>query len=170
MLDGEPRHDLAECDPDRYADWADLDFCLAKCRETYGLNNAVGYPQEDRRAGRPTKRVTPIHQHLVSKGAFMAFSAGWENPAWYSPDHGVDAEYRPSFRRTNWHEAVVREHETVTEAVGIKDISTFAKFRVKSGRKTSEERNLEVLIFSCGAKPQAHRLIHELLLLLLLII
>lgn len=55
MLNGEPEHDLAECDPDRFLDWASLEFSLAKCRETYGMNNAVGYPQEDRRAGRPTR-------------------------------------------------------------------------------------------------------------------
>ncbi len=36
-------------------DWATLDYSLAKCRETYGMNNAAGFPREDRRAGRPTR-------------------------------------------------------------------------------------------------------------------
>ena len=99
--------------------WASTDYSLAKCRETYGMNNAVGFPHEDRRAGRPTRcnldldlhnaishildrfdfrRVTPIHDRLLGAGAFMAFSAGWESPDWYSED-GRKAEYKPSFRR-----------------------------------------------------------------------
>ncbi len=44
------------------------------------------------------RRVTPIHDHLVEKGAFMSFSAGWESPNWYS-QAGGPAEYKPSFRR-----------------------------------------------------------------------
>ncbi len=32
----------------------------------------------------------------------------------------------------------MKEYETVTTAVGLKDLSTFAKIRVKSGEKTSE--------------------------------
>ena len=44
--------------------------------------------------------------------------------------------------RTNWHSAVLKEHTAVTNNVGLKDLSTFAKFRVKSGPKTSERNKL----------------------------
>ena len=33
--------------------------------------------------------------------------------------------------RTNWHEAVRREHEIVTSGVGITDLTPFAKFIIK---------------------------------------
>ena len=33
--------------------------------------------------------------------------------------------------RTNWHEAVRREHEIVTSGVGIIDLTPFAKFIIK---------------------------------------
>ncbi len=154
-----------------------------------------------------TRRVSPIHSHLVSHGAFMSLNAGWESPDWYSEEGKAPAEYRPSFRRwifdllfrnkkkycfrerecspalfsaichsfrpcgtirlarkkntatakfapkkffygffpvfrTNWHSAVLKEHTAVTNNVGLKDLSTFAKFRVKSGPKTSERNKL----------------------------
>ena len=58
ILRGEPPHDLAECDPDRFMDWANMDYAIAKSAETYGLNNAPPYPHDDRKAGRPTTRYT----------------------------------------------------------------------------------------------------------------
>ena len=52
IMKGEPEFDLIECDPGRFTTWANDDFALAKARETYGMNNAVGYPHEERFAGK----------------------------------------------------------------------------------------------------------------------
>ena len=41
------------------------------------MNNAVGFPHEEREGGRPTYRVSGIHDDLVKAGAFMGFHAGW---------------------------------------------------------------------------------------------
>ena len=67
-----------------------MDFALAKTRESYGYNTAYSYPFEERRAGRPTKRVNPIQDRyngmsksvkktsyvfvLYLNGAFSKFS------------------------------------------------------------------------------------------------
>ena len=40
------------------------------------MNNAVGYPKEERFAGRPTSRVSGIYQTLLDKGAQMGFHSG----------------------------------------------------------------------------------------------
>ena len=82
----------------RYGKWATTDYALEKCVESYGMNNAIGYPHEERLAGRPTYRVSGIHDDLVNAGAFMGFHAGWEQPDWYAPA-GEVAEYKPSFNR-----------------------------------------------------------------------
>ena len=63
------------------------------------MNNAIGYPHEERHGGRPTYRVSGIHEDLVKAGAFMGFHAGWEQPDWYSLEAGKAAEYKPSFYR-----------------------------------------------------------------------
>ena len=60
----------------RYGKWTTTDYSLIKCQESYGMNNAVGFPHEEREGGRPTYRVSGIHDDLIKAGAFMGFHAG----------------------------------------------------------------------------------------------
>ncbi|XP_054843125.1 dimethylglycine dehydrogenase, mitochondrial isoform X2 [Eublepharis macularius] len=129
ILNGEPSFDLIELDPNRYGKWTTTQFTAAKARESYGFNNIVGYPKEERFAGRPTERVSGIYENLKSKCS-MGFHAGWEQPHWfYKP--GDDIGYKPSFRRTNWFEPVGREYSQVMEKVGVIDLTPFGKFSIK---------------------------------------
>ena len=48
---GEPPYDLIELDPVRYGSWTTDEYSLAKCRESYGMNTAIGFPREERFAG-----------------------------------------------------------------------------------------------------------------------
>jgi dimethylglycine dehydrogenase len=98
---GEPPYDLIELDPDRYGRWTDASYTLHKSRESYGLNNIIGYPKEERPAGRPTSRVSPIYDRLAARGAEFGFHSGWEQPNWFALPGDVSG-YRPSYRRTNW--------------------------------------------------------------------
>lgn len=129
ICDGEAPFELLEFDPLRYGNWATLDYALHKTRESYGANNWYGYPHEERQAGRPTKRTTPLYQTLKDAGAHMGFASGWEVPLWYAAP-GQKPEYKPSFLRTNWQLEQGREYDTVTKHVGIADLSTFGKFEV----------------------------------------
>uniref|UniRef100_A0A3P8W8B8 Dimethylglycine dehydrogenase n=1 Tax=Cynoglossus semilaevis TaxID=244447 RepID=A0A3P8W8B8_CYNSE len=92
IVNGEPPYDLIECDPNRYGNWTDVPFLCAKARESYGFNNVVGYPKEERFAGRPTVRTSGVYELLKGKGS-MGFHAGWEQPHWfYKP--GDDTGYK----------------------------------------------------------------------------
>ncbi|XP_032133362.1 dimethylglycine dehydrogenase, mitochondrial isoform X3 [Sapajus apella] len=118
-----------ELDPNRYGKWTTTQYTEAKARESYGFNNIVGYPKEERFAGRPTQRVSGLYQSLESKCS-MGFHAGWEQPHWfYKP--GQDTQYRPSFRRTNWFEPVGSEYKQVMQRVGVIDLTPFGKFNIK---------------------------------------
>uniref|UniRef100_F7DS18 Dimethylglycine dehydrogenase, mitochondrial n=1 Tax=Ornithorhynchus anatinus TaxID=9258 RepID=F7DS18_ORNAN len=129
ILDGEPPFDLIELDPNRYGKWTTPQYTEVKARESYGFNNIVGYPKEERFAGRPTERVSGIYDVLKSKCS-MGFHAGWEQPHWfYQPGH--EAGYKPSFRRTNWFEPVGSEYKQVMQKVGVIDLSPFGKFNVR---------------------------------------
>ncbi|XP_061763862.1 dimethylglycine dehydrogenase, mitochondrial [Nerophis ophidion] len=129
ITSGEPPYDLIECDPNRYGKWADVPFMCAKARESYGFNNVVGYPKEERFAGRPTARVSGVY-HLLKDQCSMGFHAGWEQPHWFYKA-GDDTQYKPSFRRSNWFGAVGRECQLVMEKVGVIDLTPFGKFTVK---------------------------------------
>lgn len=130
ILDGQPPLELNECDPGRFNKWADNTFVMAKARESYGMNNAITYPHEERFAGRPTSRLSGAHELLEKRGARMHIHSGWEQPAWFAGP-GNTPEYCPSFRRTNWHEPVGREVDLIMKTAGIIDLTPFAKLIVK---------------------------------------
>lgn len=129
IVNGEPPYDLIECDPNRYGKWADVPVMCAKARESYGYNNVVGYPKEERFAGRPTYRTSGLYQ-LLKDQCSMGFHSGWEQPHWFHKP-GDDTGYKPSFRRTNWFGPVGRECRLVLEKVGVVDLTPFGKFIVK---------------------------------------
>ncbi|KAL0150281.1 hypothetical protein M9458_054389 [Cirrhinus mrigala] len=129
IMSGEPPYDLIECDPNRYSHWTTVPYLCAKARESYGFNNVVGYPKEERFAGRPTNRVSGVYELLKDKCS-MGFHAGWEQPHYFHKP-GDDIGYKPSFRRTNWFGPVGRECKLVMQDVGVIDLSPFGKFIVK---------------------------------------
>ena len=65
------------------------DFALKKAREVYGMNNAPGYPKEQRWAGRPTARVSGVYDTWRERfGAQYGFHNGWEQPHWFAWPNG----------------------------------------------------------------------------------
>ncbi|XP_028661549.2 dimethylglycine dehydrogenase, mitochondrial isoform X1 [Erpetoichthys calabaricus] len=157
IMNGEPSYDLIEVDPNRYGKWTTTKYTAAKARESYGFNNIVGYPKEERFAGRPTTRVSGIYEMLKSS-ASMGFHAGWEQPHWfYKP--GDETGYRPSFRRTNWFEPVGRECKLVMEKVGVIDLTPFGKFLIKGAdSKRLLDRLLANVLPKVGSTNISHML------------
>ncbi|KAF0289758.1 Dimethylglycine dehydrogenase, mitochondrial [Amphibalanus amphitrite] len=60
MQRGEPPYHLVELDPARYGSWTTDQYSVAKCRESYGMNTALGYPREERFAVAPPKLKAPL--------------------------------------------------------------------------------------------------------------
>jgi len=129
ICDGEAPYELLELDPLRYGKWTNIEYAIAKTRESYGYNNAIGYPHEERFAGRPTSRPSPLQEELLAAGAHMGFSSGWEVPLWYSAP-GEKPHYEPSFTRTNWQQEQEREYRCVIENVAVADLTPFGKFHL----------------------------------------
>ena len=127
MTQGAPPMDALAVDSRRFGSWADRDYRVEKAIECFGLQFGVHYPHEERPAARG-KRLSPIHDLMVERGAVMGAAYGWERPNWFSDKPGDVAI--PSFRRSNWFEPVARECNTVTTAVGLADMSVFSKFDV----------------------------------------
>merc|ERR1711970_788295 len=158
ICEGEAPYELIEFDPLRYGDWTDIDYAVTKTRESYGYNNAVGYPHEERYAGRPTSRPSPLQEELLAAGAHMGFSAGWEVPLWYAPP-GEKPHYAPSFERTNWQLEQEREYKLVTEAVAVADLTPFAKFELSG---TESSAFLDRVVAGSVPKPGRTTLAHML--------
>lgn len=158
ICDGEAPFELSEMDPLRYGKWTTMDYALEKTRESYGMNNAFGYPYEERFSGRPTQRKTPLYQALKDAGARMGFSSGWEIPLWFAAP-GETADYKPSFNRTNWQLEQGREYDIVTKKVGVVDLSSFGKFTVSG---PDSRRFLDYAVAGTVPKPGRTSLVHLL--------
>ena len=125
---GEPEWDVWPLDSRRYLEHANDKFVLAKAIVTYQHEYGVGYPAEEKPAGRPAK-TSPAYLRLAAKGAKFGARGGWER-AVYFPRPGDPAGPELSFRRPAWHTAVERECDAVQNRVAILDLPGFTKFEV----------------------------------------
>jgi dimethylglycine dehydrogenase len=129
VVNGEPSWDVWPLDVRRFLPFAGSSYALAKALETYQNEYAVGYPQEERPAGRPAK-ISPLHERLHAEGAVFGARGGWERAVYYARPEDP-AEPACSFRRPCWHRAVARECAAVAHRVALLDLPGFAKFRLE---------------------------------------
>jgi dimethylglycine dehydrogenase len=129
IVEGQPSIDLWELDPRRYGGYATERYAVARCIDIYEDEYAIVYPQDDRRPGRPA-RTSPLYDRLRAQGAVFGVRNGWERPYWFAPP-GAEPRDRPSFRRSNWFDAVGREARAVRERAGILELSSFSKYEVR---------------------------------------
>jgi dimethylglycine dehydrogenase len=128
VVHGTPEWDVWPLDSRRYHDYADDAFVLAKAVETYRHEYGVGYPVEERPAGRPAK-TSPAYSRLAAKGARFGARGGWERAVYFPrPDDPTEPEL--SFRRPAWHAAVRRECDAVQNRVAVLDLPGFTRFEV----------------------------------------
>ena len=129
ILDGEPEMDLSFIDVARFGDWTTREFARERTYEVFPRRYEIIYPQAERETGRKL-RITPIYDELIAHGAVMGQAYGWERPLWFAPD-GVEARDEPAFERPNWWPHVGEECRAVAEAVGLIEMSSYAKFIVE---------------------------------------
>ncbi|MCZ4353097.1 FAD-dependent oxidoreductase [Roseovarius aestuarii] len=127
MTHGAPPMDPLAIDSRRFGAWADRDYRVDKAVECFGLQFGVHYPFEERPAARG-KRVSPLHDEMLARGAVMGAAYGWERPNWFSDRPGDIATH--SFRRPNWFPAVAEEVEAASTRAALADLSVFSKFEV----------------------------------------
>lgn len=156
MTHGAPPMDALAVDSRRFGVWADRDYRVAKAIECFGLQFGVHYPYEERPAGRD-KRLSPLHDLMVSRGAVMGAAHGWERPNWFSDRSGDTAH--ETFRRANWFDHVAAEVEAASTRVAMADLSVFSKFEV-SGPGTAAV--LDALGANTAPRPGRIGLIHVL--------
>lgn len=125
---GQPEWDMWPLDSRRYLDCHNHRYTLAKAIETYQHEYGIGYPAEERPAGRPAK-TSPVNPRLRDKGARFGARGGWERAVYY-PEAGDPAGPEVSFRRPAWHAAVARECAAVQQRVAVLDLPGFTKFEV----------------------------------------
>ena len=127
IVSGAPCFDSSAVDVQRFSPHqANRRYLHERTRESLGRLYAMHWPGYQSETPRGVRR-TPLYQRHVEADAVMGELNGLERPLWFGPPALVDAY---DFRRPGWHDVVGREHATVREAVGVIDLSGFAKFEV----------------------------------------
>jgi dimethylglycine dehydrogenase len=127
MVHGQAEINMREFDPRRFGPWAAGDYAKVTAIEDYHHMYHCYRPGEQHAAGRPV-RQSSLFERLRAAGAQYQQVMGWERPRWY--DKSGEGE-RFSFRRSNWFNAVREECLAVRNAVGLMDLSSFAKYELK---------------------------------------
>ena len=125
MVEGEPTLDLFGWDMARFGAWAGKAFTKARVIDQYAHRFKIHFPGEERDAGRPV-RSRPVYQTQKAMGAVFGLNYGWEHPLYFDADTPDTA----GFARQPWWDSVGREARMLRDAVGVIDISNFAKYRI----------------------------------------
>ncbi|MCG8691060.1 MAG: FAD-dependent oxidoreductase [Minwuiales bacterium] len=128
IVDGDPGMDIFAMDVARFGDFATPGYTRAKVQENYRRRFSISYPNEELPAARPL-RTTPVYDRLKTEGAVYGAAFGLEHALWFAPP-GTEPVEQPTFRRSNAFAPVAEECEAVRTAVGMLEISNFAKYEV----------------------------------------
>ena len=135
IVHGEPEWDFWVFDPRRYTDYATKNYAAAKAIELYQNEYAIGFPSEERPAGRPAK-TTPLYDKLGCQGRPCSAPAAAGSGPPGSTAAGDRRERKPSFRAHQLAWRGGRGMRGGARAVGILDLGGFTKLMVEGhGRR-----------------------------------
>ena len=131
ITEGQTEWDMWSCDPRRYTDYTDQGYCEAKAREVYGHEYAIHFPYHEWPAAR-NKKLSPIHDKVLSLGGQMGVYNGWERANWFAhPGDDTTEEATLTWSRKGpWEPRIRQECEAVHESVGVLDLPGFARFNL----------------------------------------
>ncbi|KQB96157.1 dimethylglycine dehydrogenase [Loktanella sp. 1ANDIMAR09] len=138
IVDGQTEWDMWACDPRRYTDYTDQDYCHQKAMEIYGHEYGMHFPHKMWPAGRD-KKLSPVHDKVVELGGQMGAYNGWERANWFAKDSDdTSLEATETWERAGpWQPRVKEECEAVRDGVGVLDLPGFSRFNL-SGNGAAE--------------------------------
>lgn len=132
ITEGQTEWDMWSCDPRRYTDYTDQSYCNAKAKEVYGNEYAMHFPYHQWPAAR-NKKLSPIHDKILSLGGQMGAYNGWERANWFAQTgDDISEEATLTWSRNGpWEPRIRQECENVHNSVGVLDLPGFARFTIE---------------------------------------
>ncbi len=151
---GATEWDMWSCDPRRFTDYTDRDYCIAKGREVYANEYAMHFPHHEWPEGRDRK-LSPVHDRVKELGGQMGAYNGWERANWFAQpgDDTSEAATRTWNRAGPWERRIREECEAVRDAVGVLDLPGFSRFTLR-GEGAAEWLRSRI----AGALPRVGRM------------
>ena len=130
IRDRHPPMDLADVDCRRMMTFqSNRNYLRDRTTETLGLLYAMHWPAYQFKTARGARR-TPLHDKMLTAGAAMGETVGWERPMFFA-DNDADRSFGYSYGRPSWFEQVGRECRAMADGVGLYDQSSFPKYLVE---------------------------------------
>lgn len=131
IVDGFTEWDMWSCDPRRYTDYTDADYCVAKGIEVYGNEYAMHFPHHEWPAARD-KKLSPVHDRIIGLGGVMGVYNGWERANWFArPGDDLSPQATRTWDRKGPWEARIREEcQAVRDGCGVLDLPGFSRFGI----------------------------------------
>ncbi|MCE8553286.1 FAD-dependent oxidoreductase [Ruegeria pomeroyi] len=143
IVDGQTEWDMWSCDPRRYTDYTDHDYCVQKGMEVYGNEYAMHFPWH-RWPAAPDKKISPVHDRVKAQGGVMGVYNGWERANWFAqPGDDTSEESTHTWGRSGpWEQRIKEECEAVRDQCGVLDLPGFSRFLVKGAGAAEALRGL----------------------------
>jgi len=154
IVDGQTEWDMWSCDPRRFTDYTDHDYCVQKGMEVYGNEYAMHFPRHEWPAGRNKKR-SPVHDQVLAQGGQMGVYNGWERANWFAqPGDDTAPEATHTWERSGpWQQRIREECEAVRDHCGVLDLPGFSRFAISGDGAAEALRGLVT-----GALPKVGRM------------
>src|SRR5690606_13143583 len=154
VTEGATEWDMWSCDPRRFTDYTDRDYCIAKGMEVYGHEYAMHFPWH-RWPAAPDRKMSPVHDRVKALGGQMGAYGGWERANWFAgPGDDLSEAVTQTWNRAGPWEARIRDEAlAVRDGVGVLDLPGFSRFHL-SGSGAGEWRLGQV----AGGLPKPGRL------------
>ncbi len=138
IVDGQTEWDMWSCDPRRYTDFTDHQYCVDKGMEVYGNEYAMHFPRHEWPAARDRK-LSPVHAEVIARGGVMGAYNGWERANWFAqPGDDTSLEATHTWERSGpWQKRIQEECEAVRDHCGVLDLPGFSRFKL-TGSGTAE--------------------------------
>jgi dimethylglycine dehydrogenase len=131
ITEGATEWDMWSCDPRRYTDYTDHDYCVEKAMEVYGHEYAMHFPWL-RWPAAPDRKLSPVHDRVKAQGGVMGAYNGWERANWFAkPGDDLSEEATHTWNRSGpWEQRIREECEAVRDGVGVLDLPGFSRFHL----------------------------------------
>jgi dimethylglycine dehydrogenase len=132
VTEGATEWDMWACDPRRYTDYTDPDYCVAKGMEVYGHEYAMHFPWH-RWPAAPDRKVSPVHARVKALGGVMGVYNGWERANWFAKpgDDTSEAATQTWDRAGPWEARIREECEAVRDHCGVLDLPGFTRLWIE---------------------------------------
>jgi len=131
ITEGQTEWDMWSCDPRRYTDYTDRDYCIEKGMEVYGHEYAMHFPWH-RWPAAPNRKQSALHSRLEQTGAQFGAYNGWERANYFAkPGDDTSEEATQTWARSGpWQPRIAAECAAVRDHAGMIAISGFTRLKV----------------------------------------